>query len=210
MYIKQAKCNISKGDRVALQTMTKTPALYAVTHCRQRQSYSNQKHYQMQNENDRHGGVYEHIHQTQQRPHIQIQEQTDQHPKELEEKWIHLRETVREAILRFGRNPQIVWDTHTINTPLWPIVSSCGSITYKAAKCLASILTPLVDKHYYRPLHLFFGRGQVSCGCVGCKFELFLQQKICKPVKKYITNLQCQLYFHYAVETCVTVMHFLN
>ena len=30
------------------------------------------------------------------------------------------------------------------NTPLRPIVSSCGSITYNAAKYLASILTPLV------------------------------------------------------------------
>ena len=36
---------------------------------------------------------------------------------------------------------------HKNNTPLRPIVSSCGSITYNAAKYLASILTPLVGKN---------------------------------------------------------------
>ena len=36
---------------------------------------------------------------------------------------------------------------HKNNTPLRPIVSSCGSITYNAAKYLGSILTPLVVKN---------------------------------------------------------------
>ena len=36
---------------------------------------------------------------------------------------------------------------HKNNTPLRPVVSSCGSITYNAAKYLASILTPLVGKN---------------------------------------------------------------
>ena len=36
---------------------------------------------------------------------------------------------------------------HKNNTPLRPIVTSCGSIMYNAAKYLASILTPLVGKN---------------------------------------------------------------
>ena len=41
--------------------------------------------------------------------------------------------------------PQKLYGTpkiHKNNTPLRPIVSSCGSITYNAAKYLASILSP--------------------------------------------------------------------
>ena len=35
---------------------------------------------------------------------------------------------------------------HKTNTPLWPTVSSRGSVTYGVAKVLAKILKPLVGK----------------------------------------------------------------
>ena len=47
-----------------------------------------------------------------------------------------------EAVPKFYRLPKV----HKNNVPLRPIVSSIGSITYKTAKFLASILSPLVGK----------------------------------------------------------------
>ena len=73
----------------------------------------------------------------------------DQHPKEVEEKWIQLRQTVLEAIPRVRRTPKLYGTPkiHKNNTLLRPIVSSCGSITYNTAKYLASILTSHVGKN---------------------------------------------------------------
>ena len=51
-------------------------------------------------------------------------------------------------------SPQVLWSTqdpHKLDTPLRPIVSSCGSVTYRVAKELAKILKPLVGKS---PVHI--------------------------------------------------------
>ena len=47
-----------------------------------------------------------------------------------------------EAVPKFYGLPKV----HKNNVPLRPIVPSIGSITYKTAKFLASILSPLVGK----------------------------------------------------------------
>ena len=46
---------------------------------------------------------------------------------------------------------------HKLNTTLWPIVSSCGSVTYGVAKELTKILKPLVGKspHHINSTHDF-------------------------------------------------------
>ena len=46
---------------------------------------------------------------------------------------------------------------HQLDTPLRPIVSSCGSVTYGVAKELAKILKPLVGKstHHINSTHDF-------------------------------------------------------
>ena len=64
----------------------------------------------------------------------------------MEEKWIHLRQTVLEAIPRVGRTPQNCMGRLRYTKTTHPL-SSCGSIIYNAAKYLASILTPLVGKN---------------------------------------------------------------
>lgn len=43
---------------------------------------------------------------------------------------------------------------HKANHPLRPIVSNCGSITYRAAKYLAGVLNPLVGKNGYSVANL--------------------------------------------------------
>ena len=47
-----------------------------------------------------------------------------------------------------GCIPQVLWPSQDqqANTPLRPIVSSCGSVTYGVAKELAKILKPVVSK----------------------------------------------------------------
>ena len=47
-----------------------------------------------------------------------------------------------------GVSPQVLWPPQDPQAryPLWPIVSSCGSVTYGVAKELAKILKPLVGK----------------------------------------------------------------
>ena len=55
--------------------------------------------------------------------------------------------------LKFYGLPQI----HKLDTPLRPIVSSCGSVTYGVAKELTKILKPLVSKspHHINSTHDF-------------------------------------------------------
>ena len=50
---------------------------------------------------------------------------------------------------------------HKLDTPLRPIVSSCGSVTYGMAKELAKILKPLVGKY---PHHIHSTQGFVEQG----------------------------------------------
>ena len=55
--------------------------------------------------------------------------------------------------------PKILWlpKIHKPDTPLRPIMSSCGSVTYGVAKELTKILKPLVGKspHYINSTHDF-------------------------------------------------------
>ena len=63
-----------------------------------------------------------------------------------------------------GCSPQILWATQIqqLDTPLRPIVSSCGSVTYGVAEELTKILKPLVGKspHHMNNTHDFCGTGQ--------------------------------------------------
>ena len=53
---------------------------------------------------------------------------------------------------------------HKLDTPLRPIVSSCGSVTYGVAKELAKILKPLVGKSPPHKQHPgLCGTGQTEC-----------------------------------------------
>ena len=60
-------------------------------------------------------------------------------------------QTVLEVMPRLRRDPKLYWTPkiHKANYPIKPIVSNCGSITYNAAKYLASILTPSVGKNFH-------------------------------------------------------------
>ena len=44
--------------------------------------------------------------------------------------------------------PQVLWPPkiHSLDTPIRPVVSSCGSVTYEVTKELAKILKPLIGK----------------------------------------------------------------
>ena len=105
---KLPKTNISKGERVALQTLKPDNSIIVLPADKGRAMVIMNTAKYREKTTDMVGDTNTYTRLS--RPHTQVQEQNDLHPKEVEEKWIHLRQTVLEAIPRVGRSPKIVWD----------------------------------------------------------------------------------------------------
>ena len=93
---KLPKSNISKGERVALQTLKKDNSIIILPADKGRATVIMNTAEYREKMTDMVGDTNTYTRLS--RPHTQVQEQNDQHPKEVEEKWIHLRQAVLEAI----------------------------------------------------------------------------------------------------------------